>query len=94
MGRSEGEGRDWHGHVTVLTVAPTYRRLGIAKQLMEGLESVSTSGNMFFVDLFVRVSNVAAISMYEKSGYSIYRRVIDYYCDPVEDAYGKNIFFF
>ena len=28
MGKAEGTGEDWHGHVTALTVAPVYRRLG------------------------------------------------------------------
>jgi N-terminal acetyltransferase B complex catalytic subunit len=91
MGKSEGKGSQWHGHVTVLTVAPAYRRLGIAAKLMDGLESVSTAGDMFFVDLFVRVSNVAAIKMYERRGYTVYRRVLDYYSEPAEDAYGESI---
>lgn len=33
----------------------------------------------FFVDLFVRPSNEKAIGMYEKRGYSVYRRVHQYY---------------
>lgn len=41
MGKSEGTGSNWHGHVTALTVAPAYRRLGIANRLMDHLESVS-----------------------------------------------------
>jgi N-terminal acetyltransferase B complex catalytic subunit len=44
------------------------------------------------VDLFVRVSNQAAIKMYEKFGYIIYRRVLNYYTGtdgPDEDAIGK-----
>lgn len=28
MGKAEGHGDKWHGHVTALTVAPDYRRLG------------------------------------------------------------------
>lgn len=45
----------------------------------------------FFVDLFVRVSNVVATSMYERLGYTVYRTVIDYYSGEKsdEDAYGK-----
>lgn len=34
---------------------------------------------MYFVDLFVRESNVSALKMYERMGYTIYRRVLDYY---------------
>ena len=33
----------------------------------------------YFVDLFVRKSNILAINMYKKFGYSIYRTVIGYY---------------
>jgi len=58
LGKSEGRGRLWHGHVSAVTVAPLYRRLGIAKMLMEDLESTSAYVyNAYFVDLFVRSSN-------------------------------------
>jgi ribosomal protein S18 acetylase RimI-like enzyme len=41
MGKAEGRGEDWHGHVTCLTVAPEYRRLGLADDMMNQLERVS-----------------------------------------------------
>jgi ribosomal protein S18 acetylase RimI-like enzyme len=41
MGKAEGRGEDWHGHVTCLTVAPEYRRLGLAEDMMNQLERVS-----------------------------------------------------
>lgn len=44
---------------------------------------------MYFVDLFVRMSNHSAVQMYQSMGYSIYRRVLDYYSNPDEDAYGN-----
>lgn len=95
MGKSEGEGRNWHGHVTVLTVAPAYRRLGVARRLMQYLEEISDAGDMYFVDLFVRKSNQSAIKMYQGMEYSIYRTVLEYYSQPEEDAYGKeNIILF
>ena len=28
MGKCEGVGENWHGHVTAVTVGPEYRRLG------------------------------------------------------------------
>lgn len=41
-----------------------------------------------FVDLFVRVSNSVAITMYENLGYTVYRKVLQYYSgDKDEDAY-------
>ena len=41
MGKSEGHASNWHGHVTAVTVAPEYRRMGIAKELMKSLEDIS-----------------------------------------------------
>lgn len=41
MGKAEGHGDNWHGHVTALTVSPDYRRLGLAATLMKFLEDVS-----------------------------------------------------
>jgi N-terminal acetyltransferase B complex catalytic subunit len=41
MGKTEGFGQEWHGHVTALTVGPMYRRLGLAEKLMQLLENAS-----------------------------------------------------
>lgn len=41
MGKAEGHGENWHGHVTALTVSSDYRRLGLAATLMNFLENVS-----------------------------------------------------
>jgi len=88
MGKAEGVGENWHGHVTALTVSPDYRRLGLAATLMKFLEDVSEKKQAFFVDLFVRVSNKVAIKMYQQLGYIVYRTVLEYYSgDPDEDAY-------
>jgi N-terminal acetyltransferase B complex catalytic subunit len=88
LGKAEGEGKLWHGHVSAVTVAPAYRRLGLAKTLMDDLESTCEKVyNAYFVDLFVRASNRLAINMYEKFGYSTYRRVLGYSSgDDPEDA--------
>lgn len=88
VGKAEGEGKLWHGHVSAVTVAPEYRRLGLAKTLMDYFEDVSANTyNAFFVDLFVRSSNRLAINMYEQFGYSTYRRVLGYYSGELpEDA--------
>ena len=87
MGKVEGLGKDWHGHVTALTVAPEYRRLGLACKMMKFLEQVSEEiYNAYFVDLYVRASNKVAVDMYKKLGYTEYRHVIGYYSGE-EDAY-------
>jgi N-terminal acetyltransferase B complex catalytic subunit len=41
MGKAEGTGKNWHGHVTAITVGPEYRRLGLADGMMDLLEEVS-----------------------------------------------------
>jgi N-terminal acetyltransferase B complex catalytic subunit len=41
MGKTEGRGKEWHGHVTAVTVAPEYRRIGLAGRLMDILEDIS-----------------------------------------------------
>lgn len=41
LGKAEGKGEKWHGHVTAITVAAEYRRLGLARRLMAILEDVS-----------------------------------------------------
>ena len=91
MGKSEARGNnplDWHGHVTAISVADEYRRLGLAATLMNFLEEVSEQKKCFFVDLFVRVSNKVAVIMYQALGYVIYRQITDYYTGPPdEDAY-------
>lgn len=79
IGRMEGSGPLWHGHVSALTVAPEHRRLGIADKLMQLLESSSEQAKGYFVDLFVRASNRIAIEMYQRFGYVTYRRVLGYY---------------
>ena len=90
-GKAEGEGVLWHGHVSAVTVAPEYRRMGLARKLMDHFENHSIDYyNCYFVDLFVRASNDLAINMYQKFGYTTYRRVLGYYSvygdDPAEDA--------
>uniref|UniRef100_S4RPR2 N-alpha-acetyltransferase 20 n=1 Tax=Petromyzon marinus TaxID=7757 RepID=S4RPR2_PETMA len=93
MGKAEGSvsREEWHGHVTALSVAPDFRRLGLAAKLMELLEEISEKKGCFFVDLFVRVSNQVAVSMYRRLGYSVYRTVLEYYSasngEADEDAY-------
>lgn len=61
----------WHAHITCLTVAPSARRLGHATKLSEALEQVGDEADAWFVDLFVRVENEAAIKLYKKMGYVV-----------------------
>jgi N-terminal acetyltransferase B complex catalytic subunit len=87
LGKAEGQGLQWHGHVTAVTVAPEFRRQNLARKLMVMLEEITHKvHDAYFVDLFVRVSNTVAINMYKSFGYSVYRTVLQYYSGD-EDAY-------
>eukprot|EP01102_Stenamoeba_stenopodia_P014548 TRINITY_DN4841_c0_g1_i1.p1 TRINITY_DN4841_c0_g1~~TRINITY_DN4841_c0_g1_i1.p1 ORF type:complete len:103 (-),score=15.08 TRINITY_DN4841_c0_g1_i1:67-375(-) len=41
MGKAEGKNEDWHGHVTAVTVASDFRRIGLASTMMRLLEGIS-----------------------------------------------------
>ena len=85
IGKVEGRGEDWHGHVTAITVSPQYRRLGLARALMSHLERVSEERKCYYVDLFVRQSNTLAIAMYETFGFIQYRKILQYYSGPQQE---------
>ena len=97
LGKVEGDKNDdqkknWHGHVSAVTVAPYFRRQGLARSLMDFLENVTEKKyNGYYVDLFVRSTNKVAIEMYKKFGYDIYQTVNKYYSSdgiqPAENAY-------
>ena len=75
------------GHVISIAVLPEYRRRGIAKalltQAMKALKEEYRCGEIY---LEVRVSNTAAISLYQKLGFRIVKVSKRYYVDG-EDAY-------
>ena len=52
IGKTEGVDKDWHGHVSALTVGSEFRRLGLAESLMLRLEKNSelsvTEETMYF----------------------------------------------
>jgi N-terminal acetyltransferase B complex catalytic subunit len=75
----------FHAHITALTVAPHARRLGLARTLSSSLERQGDSYDAWFVDLFVRKSNEVAQALYKGMGYSVYRKVLDYYSDDPTD---------
>ncbi|KAE9552482.1 hypothetical protein FO519_004295 [Halicephalobus sp. NKZ332] len=75
MGKIEGEGENYHGHITAVTVAVDFRRQGVAKMLMNKFEQICLENDCYFIDLYVRVSNKVAVEMYTKMGYALPRDV-------------------
>ncbi|CAG8973032.1 hypothetical protein HYALB_00007260 [Hymenoscyphus albidus] len=74
-----------HAHITALTVSPSSRRLGLARTLSQSLEHAGDAYNAFFVDLFVRQSNTIAQTLYKGMGYSVFRKVVEYYSEHLTD---------
>ncbi len=66
-------------HLNLLAVEPAYRRLGLARQLVEWLEETSRVGGIFSVRLEVRVANSGAQAFYRSLGYRDGKTLPGYY---------------
>lgn len=75
------------GYITNVAVGGKFRRKGIANRLISRLDGCMSEKNLSFISLEVRVSNNAAISLYEKHGYKNVGKRKDFYRLPTEDAY-------
>ncbi|PYX49433.1 MAG: ribosomal-protein-alanine N-acetyltransferase [Acidobacteria bacterium] len=69
-----------------IVVAPTSRREGIGKRLLNTLLAAANETNSSAVFLEVRDSNAAAQTFYEEAGFNHTGRRKSYYTDPAEDA--------
>lgn len=79
MGKVEGSGTLFHAHITAVTVDFKYRRIALASYLCEIFKIISHLQKVYFIDLFVKVNNELGKRLYEKLGYSVFRRVVGYY---------------
>ena len=81
------------GHITKVAVVSDMRGQGIASRLMEELLSRGAAMGLTFYELEVRRSNTAAISLYEKYGFTLAGIRKKYYTDNQEDAaiYTRNL---
>ncbi len=73
-------------HVMNVAVAPAHRRRGIASALLERLFALTSGDAQRGYTLEVRVSNAAAIRLYERLGFEQRGRRRGYYTDNREDA--------
>lgn len=80
-----------HGHITSLAVKRTYRRLGLAQKLMDQTaRAMIETYNARYVSLHVRVSNRAALNLYQNTlKFEISEVEPKYYADG-EDAYAMK----
>lgn len=70
------------GYVTNVAVLPEYRRMGIAKKLIE----YQMQNDMSFISLEVRESNLPAIKLYEACGFENVGIRPKFYSNPTENA--------
>jgi len=77
------------GHVTSLAVQKEFRRLGLAKSLMNQLHHHLQHHGIASCRLHVRTSNLAACRLYQDDGYQIDQIIKSYYQDG-EDAYSMK----
>lgn len=69
-----------------IAVFPQFRRMGIAKMLLDKLEDTLAGNGVLWLALEVRASNEAAITLYQSRGYEQVGRRPRYYFKPTEDA--------
>ena len=72
-------------YITNIAVLPEMRQRGVGKALLEKLIEYAVNKKLVFLTLEVRVSNKAAISLYEKCGFKEIGRRKNYY-EGREDA--------
>lgn len=73
-------------YVANVAVSQKYRRFGIASALLGEAEKGAKERGCEFISLEVRKSNVPAISLYEKRGYTVRGVRKNFYSDPTEDG--------
>ena len=74
------------GYVTNIGVLPAWRRKGIGAKIVKQLIDFSVEKHLAFLSLEVRVSNTAAITLYEKFGFERVGLRKNFYHAPKEDA--------
>jgi len=68
------------GHIVSIAVLPAFRRQGIASELVKNsMKALKTEYNAKEIILEVRVTNLAAIRLYDKLGFSRIRTLQAYY---------------
>ena len=83
-------------HITNIAVSPEFRRKHIGEALLKAIIDECYKEMVKFITLEVRVSNVAAIGLYEKYGFKSLGTRKGYYQDNNEDAlimWTENIFY-
>jgi ribosomal-protein-alanine N-acetyltransferase len=73
-------------HITILAIHPDYQRQGLGQALLWAMLHSAWRRGLEWATLEVRISNQAAIALYQKFGFSEVGRRRRYYQDTGEDA--------
>ncbi|KAJ8905687.1 hypothetical protein NDN08_002192 [Rhodosorus marinus] len=94
LAKMEDEADAVHGHITSLAVLRSYRRMGIARKLMEAAHrAMQETFQAKYASLHVRKSNAAAKHLYvDTLGYKVFDVEAKYYADA-EDAFDMRCTF-
>lgn len=66
------EAQSFAGHLTTNFIAPWARGHGLAKMLLDSVENTARSEDIAVINLDVRETQKAAISLYESHGYKVF----------------------
>jgi len=90
IGRIYVERKSLAGHILTIDVSPVHRRKGIATRLLQEIERIFKEKGVGVCHLEVREDNVAALRLYQKSGYRIIGRLKNYY-EHANGVYLKKV---
>ena len=80
------------GQITDVAVLPSYRRRGIAAELLNALISYARLKGLRVIFLEVRESNLPALSLYrDRFGFEVIGTRRGFYSHPREDAYNMQL---
>jgi len=89
-GQIVGYGGTWYimdeGHITNIAIDPQYRKQGLGRLLVKAMVEQALDHGLGHMTLEVRVSNQAAIGLYEKMHFKSEGVRPKYYTDNQEDA--------
>ena len=75
------------GQITNVAVHPEFRRIGLGKKIVDALIGEARQRALTQIALEVRCSNEAAISLYERAGFTRAGVRKRFYRNPTEDAF-------
>ena len=74
------------GYITNIVVGENARRQGVASKILEEMLLSAKDLELRFLSLEVRESNLSAIKLYEKSGFTLRGKRPKFYSEPIETA--------